>query len=255
MAKATGATILLIDYKRAPQFRHPIPDEDCLGVYRWLTERVDAQNLYIAGDSAGGALTVSTLVRARDAGLPLPRAGILYSPWVDFFDVDRASMHENVCFDYLPVGVIPAVANMYIDAGASRTFCGINLKLQNLPPLFVEYGDSEVLRDQIKIFIDRAISQNVDVQHKEYPDMVHVFQLFSFAGMKSCRDSYDHLRSFLNRLDNATSSVDHLTLTVIESDNQPGSLDETSIIIAVPTDEDHHEHVEATTPLSPGSRV
>src|SRR5689334_14064153 len=84
ISRAAGARVLNVDYRLAPEHPHPAAVEDATAAYRWLVANGHAPaRLAIAGDSAGGGLTIATLVALRDAGDPLPAAGVCLSPWVD----------------------------------------------------------------------------------------------------------------------------------------------------------------------------
>ena len=84
LSRASGCRVLTIDYRLAPEHKHPAQVEDAHTAYRWmLNNGVDASSLVVAGDSAGGGLTVATLLSARDAGDPMAAAGVCISPWVD----------------------------------------------------------------------------------------------------------------------------------------------------------------------------
>ena len=81
---AARASVLLPDYRLAPEHPFPAALEDAVAAYRWLLDRGTApRRIVIAGDSAGGGLTVATLVALRERGVPLPAAGVCISPWVD----------------------------------------------------------------------------------------------------------------------------------------------------------------------------
>ena len=84
IAKAAGSRALLVDYRRAPEQPFPAAVEDAVASYRWLLATGQAaRRVVVAGDSAGGGLTVATLLALRDAGTALPAAGVCISPWVD----------------------------------------------------------------------------------------------------------------------------------------------------------------------------
>lgn len=256
ICKATDATILSIDYGRAPENPYPKPEIECLNVYKWLIKSIDPSNIIIAGDSAGGALAIGTLVRARDEVVPLPLGGVLLSPWVDFFNIYDNSMSENAKFDYLPTRLVQPVAQFYVDP--PRDGCSpIFQNLAGLPPLLVEIGDAEILRDQIQRFVDKAITQGVSVRHNLYPDMIHVFQLLSSAvtGAEQPRLSISNIASFIDdlfkskavNLGNLTIKVEGDASTIdanAETSSEPLNIDKETI------SQDTTVNYEQSSPLS-----
>ena len=84
LAVAAGATVIVVDYRLAPEHPFPAAVDDAVAAYRWLLDAgTPPSQLAIAGDSAGGGLTVATLLAIRDAGLPQPAAAVCISPWAD----------------------------------------------------------------------------------------------------------------------------------------------------------------------------
>ncbi len=84
LAKAIGCRALIPHYRRAPEHVHPAPVDDAVTAYRWLLDQgVEPGHIALTGDSAGGALAVTTLLRARERNLPMPAATMPLSPWVD----------------------------------------------------------------------------------------------------------------------------------------------------------------------------
>ena len=102
LSVAADADVLSIDYRLAPENPFPAAVEDAVSAYRWLVgQGCDPGDIAIAGDSAGGGLTVATLVSLRDQGLPLPACGVCLSPWVDMEGIgdsmtSRASLDPMV---------------------------------------------------------------------------------------------------------------------------------------------------------------
>ena len=83
-AKAIGCRALIVHYRRAPEHVHPGPVDDVVASYRWLLDQgVKPQHIALTGDSAGGGLAITSLLRAREQGLPMPAATMPLSPWVD----------------------------------------------------------------------------------------------------------------------------------------------------------------------------
>jgi acetyl esterase/lipase len=143
------------------------------------------ENLIIAGDSAGGGLAISTLLSLRDRGLPLPAAAWLLSPAVDLAD-ERASWRENLPFDYLsPLAYHRDLfAPTYLGEHGSPLdplVSPVRADLQGLPPLLIQVGEKEILRDQVVEFASQARAAGVEVVLEVAADMVHVYP--AFAGL------------------------------------------------------------------------
>jgi epsilon-lactone hydrolase len=197
IAKETNATVIAVDYRLAPQFQYPTAELDCLAAYKWLAERVDPKNIFIAGDSAGGNLVIGTLVRARDTGLVLPRGALLLSPWVDVFDTSRESFTKYLNVDFIPARLPNVNGPLYIPSKSSE--CSpINLDLHGLPPMLIEYGDCEMMRDQIGDFISIASKAGVHVVGNKYDDMIHAFHFFYFTDQPQCQESFEAMKKFID---------------------------------------------------------
>ncbi|MCB1261594.1 MAG: alpha/beta hydrolase [Acidimicrobiales bacterium] len=169
------ARTFAITYRLAPRHRFPAALDDSLTAYRWLLDHgVDPRTIVIMGDSAGGGLTVATLVAARDEGLPMPAAAVCLSPWTDL-TATGGTMETNVATDYLPAGKIPhAVAMVVGDADPTDPRVSvINADLTGLPPLQVFAGGNEVLLDSITAFVDKARAADVEVDFVVEPHMYH----------------------------------------------------------------------------------
>src|SRR5712664_3155793 len=99
ITRAAQGRALLIDYRLAPEHPFPAAVDDSVAAYRWmLASGLKPARIAIAGDSAGGGLTIATLVAIRDAKLPLPAAGVGLSPWVDLEGIGE-SMQTKASVD------------------------------------------------------------------------------------------------------------------------------------------------------------
>ena len=182
LSRAAAARVLLIDYRLAPEHAHPAAVEDATAAYRWLLRNgATPARTVIAGDSAGGGLTVATLVALRDAGAPLPAAGVCLSPWVDLEGIGE-SMTTKASVD--PIVQRPGLlwfANLYLDGAHPRTPLAAPLyaDLHGLPPLFIQVGTAETLLDDATRLADRAKAAGVDVTLEAWEEMIHVWQLFA----------------------------------------------------------------------------
>lgn len=183
LSRATKARVLNVEYRLAPEHPHPAAVDDALTAYRWLLDDgIDPTRIAIAGDSAGGGLTVATLMAARDAGLPLPSAGVCLSPWTDLSQSGE-SMDTRAELDPLVGRVsLTQMAEHYL-AGRKATetplASPLHGDLTGLPPLLIQVGTSEVLYDDSTRLAKQAEVAGVDVTLEPWEDMIHIFQIFA----------------------------------------------------------------------------
>lgn len=179
LAAGTGARVLAIAYRLAPEHPFPAAQEDCLAAARFALASAPGGRVVLAGDSAGGALCVATLTSLRDAGERLPRAALLLSPWVDPLAEGR-SMAANARFDIGDRALLLAYVRAFLgDAHpADPRLRVLGADLRGLPPLRIHVGGCEVLLDQVRAFHAAARAAGVDVVLAEYEDMFHGFEGF-----------------------------------------------------------------------------
>jgi monoterpene epsilon-lactone hydrolase len=181
LSKAAQARGLALDYRLAPENPFPAAVDDSIAAYRWLlVQGYKPGRIVIAGDSAGGGLTVSTLIAVRDIGAPAPAAGVCISPWVDL-EAEGESMTSRAARDPLVSReMILNIAKMYVgETGNLREplAAPINASLSDLPPLFIQVGDAETLLDDSTRLADRAKQAGVDVTLQIWDEMPHVWHL------------------------------------------------------------------------------
>jgi acetyl esterase/lipase len=182
LARAAKMRALVIDYRLAPEHPFPAALDDALAAYQWLlAQGLDPSKIAIAGDSAGGGLTVAALVALREQGVALPAAAVCLSPWVDLEGTGE-SMASRAALDPMvrPEGV-KMMAKLYLGNNRARTPLASPLyaDIRGLPPLLIQVGTSEVLFDDSARLAERARAAGVDVTFEPWQDMIHVWQFFA----------------------------------------------------------------------------
>jgi acetyl esterase/lipase len=201
ISRSAGARVLGINYRLAPEFPFPAALEDATAAYRWLiANHAKASDIVVAGDSAGGGLSLSTLVALRDATDPLPAAVVCLSPWVDM-EATGDSMTTKATID--PVNQREGLLNnakIYLGDGDRKAplVSPLYADLTGLPPLLIQVGESEVLLDDSKRLAERASRYGVNVNLEVWPQMIHVWQLFA-AVLPEARGAIEHIGAFIRK--------------------------------------------------------
>jgi monoterpene epsilon-lactone hydrolase len=181
LSRTTSLPVLLIDYRLAPEHPHPAAVDDATSAYRFLLDAgVAPEKVAIAGDSAGGGLTIATLLAIRDRGLPLPAAGVAISPWTDM-GCESESYTTRADVDPMVTRVgLKQMADWFLNGQDARDPLAspLHADLAGLPPLLVHVGDHEVLLDDGVGVAQRAKDAGVDVTVEVWPEMIHVWHAF-----------------------------------------------------------------------------
>lgn len=177
LAHWLGIRIFAPDYRLTPEHPHPAQVEDALAAFRYLQARgVDAANLVIAGDSAGGHLALMTPVALRAAGLPQPALAIGLCPWTDV-GARGASMTANNRYDVVQ-GYMALKFGEWLqgETGFSREqLSPVHQDYCGLAPLYLQGGGREMLIDMIRDFAGVARDQGADVMLDVWENMTHDF--------------------------------------------------------------------------------
>ncbi len=204
LAKKTNTVIFSVNYRRAPEFKHPIPLNDCLFAYLYLLEMVkNPDHIIIAGDSAGGNLAINLLAELIKHQIPIPNKCILISPWTDLTDCGKNnSWHINQKYDIINTTLSKHFSLEYIDKTkySLDDLSPIKLPdhiLSKMPSLLVEYGECEVLHDQIELFCKKLKNLGVNIIYNCRYDMIHVFPLFHFTGIQQSKDFYHSVIEYI----------------------------------------------------------
>ncbi|MBV1930962.1 MAG: alpha/beta hydrolase [Porticoccaceae bacterium] len=182
ISRHSGAKTLGIDYRLAPENPFPAALEDATKAYRWLlAQGYKPENIAIGGDSAGGGLTLATLINLRDQGDPLPAAGVLISPWADLSgEADSVTSRADADPMIKPDGLY-SLGGQYLNGAdpktllASPMFAGMN----GLPPLCIHVGGREILYDDAITVAKKARHVGVEVELLDEPKLFHVWHAFA----------------------------------------------------------------------------
>lgn len=178
IAKKTKKTIISVDYRLAPEHPFPAATNDAFTVYNWLiqAENYHSNQIILMGDSAGGTLCTSILLKLKEEHLEMPKTAVLISPWVQPY-AEGNSIDFNDEYDIGGQPFLVDCANKYLDNKHKENslVAPIFGDLSGLPPMLIQVGTCEVLLTQIQNFVAKAKSEGVDITYTEYEDMFHTF--------------------------------------------------------------------------------
>ncbi|OAL40442.1 hypothetical protein AYO20_00178 [Fonsecaea nubica] len=199
LSKATKSRVLAVDYRLAPEHPFPAALDDAVSAYRWVLSRgISPQRVAIAGDSAGGNLTLATMFVARESGDPLPACAVPISPWIDLEHKSESMTTMDELEPMCHKAVLDKCADLYLPSGdkTSPLLSALNGDLTGLPPLFVPVGGSETLLDDARALALKAKEANVPVELKIYDRQFHVFQIFA-SRMAEAQSAIDDIGRFV----------------------------------------------------------
>lgn len=199
MANAVQAHTLIFEYRLAPEHRYPAALEDTLTVYRHLLHSgIDPAQLIVAGDSAGGGLTLALMVALREAGDPLPALAVCFSPWTDLAGTGESMVTRAKADPWFDPRQMPHAARLYLGDRDPTTLplaSPLYADLRGLPPLLIQVGMDEILLSDSTRLAEKAQAAGVDVTLQIWPQMMHVWQAFA-RFVPEGRDALDHVATF-----------------------------------------------------------
>jgi monoterpene epsilon-lactone hydrolase len=183
LALGTGGRVVAPDYRLAPRFPFPAAQDDVLAVYQELISAAGFApgRVAVAGDSAGGALTVTVMADARDRGIPMPACGMLNSLWADIA-MNTSSLDDPVRNRYdIRKAMVVSLSETLLSTGGVDPYdprhSPVYRDLSGLPPLLLQAAGRDICHDDSVRLAASAKAAGVDVTLTEYPDVDHIWIL------------------------------------------------------------------------------
>lgn len=197
VSRTTGARVCVINYRLAPENPFPAAVDDATMAYRWLlNEGVAANQITIAGDSAGGGLTLATLLALKDAGDPLPACGVCFSPWTDLEGTGDSAKPGAVDDPLIPDGGLADMSSAYAPNDLRNPLASpLHGDYVGMPPLLIQVGTREVLLDDAVRVAEKAEAAGVDVTLSVGEGLVHVYQVFA---VPESQEALDEMAAFMS---------------------------------------------------------
>jgi epsilon-lactone hydrolase len=201
LARTAGATVVLPDYRLAPEHPYPAALDDVVEAWDWLTRSrgIDATRIAVAGDSSGAGLAAALCLRLRDEQRPTPACLAAISPWTDLAATGGSLIDNEASDVWIPPRLIGPVARAYagdrpLDDPLVSPLYG---DLRGLPPTLVHVGTDEVLLDDATRFVTKARAHGVDASLGRFEGLWHVFH--AFPGFPESRAAVQELGAFVRR--------------------------------------------------------
>jgi monoterpene epsilon-lactone hydrolase len=201
LSAAAQCAVLLPDYRLAPEHRFPAALEDCIRAHEWMTAAgphgpAPARATFIAGDSAGGGLTLATLLALRNRRRALPVAGMPLSAFADLTLAGESIRSEAETDPIMNPRCLPVFVDLYLGEADPRNPLASPVfgDYTGIPPLLIQVGEYEVIRDDSVRVAAKARADGVEVKLEVWPGMVHVFQI---RELPESREAIEHLAGFM----------------------------------------------------------
>ncbi len=181
LAQANRARVCVLNYRLAPENPFPAAVDDAVGAFGWLLEQgIKPSNIVIAGDSAGGGLTLATLLSLRDAGGPQAACGVCFSPWTDLAATGASAQPGAVDDPLVNAEVLSSMTQAYAGEDVLNPLASpLYGDYEGLPPLLLLVGEREVLLDDAIRVADKARNAGVKVEYFQGPGLVHVWPVLA----------------------------------------------------------------------------
>lgn len=220
LSRLARACVFAVDYRLMPENRYLDGIIDCRQAYRWLLEngpegKAQAEFVVVAGDSAGGSHTLGLIAWIRDQGLHPPNAAIALSPSTELMLTSLGS-RANLKTDVLLGPTVKKLSRIPLPLLWWGTVLGMRAlptspmasplrgKLHGLPPTLIHVSESEILHENARRYVEKARAAGSPVEIRTWPDMVHVWHLFSPL-LPEAEEAFEHIGEFLSRVENPST--------------------------------------------------
>ncbi|HME53084.1 MAG TPA: alpha/beta hydrolase [Candidatus Lokiarchaeia archaeon] len=205
LGQATKMRVLSVDYRLAPEYPFPAAFEDCMKAYQWLLDQgIQPGNIVIAGDSAGGNLTLATILNLRDKGMPLPRGAACFSPCTSFVPSDmdlEKGKTDPILGDAGVFWWLIAYLGQEHPADIYNPYISPLLgDLQGFPPVLIQSSTPELLYEQCQKFIEKAKEAGVDATLQAWDGLFHVWQGFALGVLPEAQEAIDKAGEWIQNL-------------------------------------------------------
>ena len=200
LANATGTKVLIPEYRLAPEHPFPAALDDALKVYQWLLDQgYSSANMIIAGDSAGGGLSVATVLALKEKSASLPAAVVCLSPWADLALTGQSHTTKAKAEAVLRKDVLHEWALCYTDESnlTNPLVSPVHGDFHGFPPLLIQVGSEEILLDDSNLLAEKAKSAGVDVTLKIWNGMWHVWQALGNL-IPENKKTFEEIGQFVN---------------------------------------------------------
>ena len=198
IARACRARVLVVNYRLAPEHKCPAALDDAVMAYRWLLDQgVGAETITISGDSAGGGLTLTTMLALREAGHALPKCAVCFSPWTDLAGTGESCKPGVVDDPVSDSESLLLIGDIYAGQDKRNPLVSpIYADLCGLPPLCVFVGTREILFSDSTRLVENARRDGVDVSLTIGEGLAHIWPVFPIPeSIKSLSDMADFIEA------------------------------------------------------------
>jgi epsilon-lactone hydrolase len=180
-AKFTGITNLIYEYRLAPEHPFPAALDDSVEIYQWLlSSGFSPKNIIIAGESAGGGLTLAVLLALKERNIPLPEASVAISPWTDL-TCSSDSYYTKNKVSPAPLNCWKVFSHHYVgnNRGTNPLISPLFGDLENLPSIFINAAVDDELYEDGEKFFHKAKEAGIDITFRAGRGMVHCYPLLA----------------------------------------------------------------------------